>query len=285
MKAFRFFLPVILASSSFNLAFTTANSAKSLATNQFLQRNLLNLVQQPVCKMSTNLREEVDRQKKFYDSMSLDEKRKQYACGDKFITLDKIPSWQATFSKVPADLSTNVKVDQNLNEKVSILRDDITKLEIDAIVNAANSRLAGGGGVDGAIHSAASRHLLLNECSLKEGGLPTGQVLLTSAYKLPSKRIIHTVGPVGEKPDLLKNCYENSLNLAKDNNLRSIAYPCISTGVYGYPNEKAAHVALSTVRNWLESNHESIDRVIFCLFLPIDVEIYNKLMHVYFPKK
>lgn len=128
MKALRFILPVILASSSFNLVSTTNSATKSVVNNQFLKRNLLNLVQQPVCKMSSNLREEVSRQKEFYDSMSIDEKRKLYACADKFITLNNVPSWQKTYSKAANDLSTEIKADQNLNDKVSIFRGDITAL-------------------------------------------------------------------------------------------------------------------------------------------------------------
>jgi len=100
---------------------------------------------------------------------------------------------------------------------------------------------------------------------------------------LPAKYVIHTVGPQGEKPDKLESCYRTCLQLLISNNLRTVAFPCISTGVYGYPQEEAAHVALKTVRTFLEENQDKIDRVIFCLFLKTDVKIYENLMQVYFP--
>jgi len=278
MRHLRVLLPILLTSGSL-IGRIRSNR------QQILPSYLFNLVgKQSVCKMSTNVREEVNRQKEFYDSLSLEEKRKMYACGNKYVQLNSIPTWKKSeISEHNSQQSSSYEINSVLNDKISLFRGDITTLEIDAIVNAANSRLAGGGGVDGAIHRAAGQVLLLNECSLA-GGLPTGNSLLTSGYKLPSKRIIHTVGPMGEKPDDLRNCYENSLNLAKNNNLRSIAFPCISTGVYGYPSEKAAHVALKTVRDWLQANPDSIDRVIFCLFMPIDIDVYNQLLPFYFPK-
>ena len=176
----------------------------------------------------------------------------------------------------------NYSVNHELNDKISVFVGDITCLEIDAIVNAANKQLAGGGGVDGAIHSAAGRSLLQAECRSLHG-CETGEAKMTGGYNLPARYIIHTVGPVGEKPGLLEKCYRSSLELAVQHGLRSIAFPCISTGVYGYPNDRAAPVAISAVRRFLELNPSSLDRVIFCLFLPQDVELYNKLLPVYFP--
>ncbi|KFM61100.1 MACRO domain-containing protein 2, partial [Stegodyphus mimosarum] len=217
-----------------------------------------------------------------YLSMGLDEKRAHYQCKSKYVTLEDIPTWAKYSANVAKTHSTSEYTkNPNLNEKISIFVGDITALEIDAIVNAANNSLRGGGGVDGAIHRAAGPDLLAECCTL--GGCPTGEAKLTGGYKLPAKYVIHTVGPVGEKPDLLKNCYFNSLSLVKENGLRSVAFPCISTGVYGYPNENAAHVALKTVREFLEKNESSFDRVIFCLFLPVDVKIYESLTQQYFP--
>lgn len=169
----------------------------------------------------------------------------------------------------------------SFSSKVSLFRGDITKLEVDAIVNAANQSLLGGGGVDGAIHRAAGG-LLLDECRTLQG-CQTGNAKITGAYKLPSKYVIHTVGPRGEKTDLLRSCYETCLDLLSQNNLRSIAFPCVSTGIYGYPSANACLVALETVRSFIDKNPEKIDRVIFCLFLEKDVEIYEQQMQLFFP--
>ncbi|GIX68925.1 ADP-ribose glycohydrolase MACROD1 [Caerostris extrusa] len=214
--------------------------------------------------------------------MDLKEKRAQYNCTDKYVSLEDIPAW-TNYSKNVKSIqpSSEYKKNKSLSDKVSIFVGDITALEIDAIVNAANNTLLGGGGVDGAIHRAAGKSLV-SECSTLHG-CDTGDAKITGGYKLPAKYVIHTVGPVGEKPDLLKDCYYNSLNLAKENGLKSIAFPCISTGVYRYPNESAAHVALKTTREFLEKNESVMDRVIFCLFLPVDVQIYESLMQNYFP--
>ena len=124
----------------------------------------------------------------------------------------------------------------------------MTLLKIDAIVNAANRSLLGGGGIDGAIHNAAG-HKLYEECATL-GGCETGCSKITRGYKLKCKNVIHTVGPTNRDPRLLRSCYISSLNLAIQHNLRSICFCCISTGIYGYPNNEAAEVAISAVRNW-----------------------------------
>lgn len=169
---------------------------------------------------------------------------------------------------------------RNLGNKIALWKGDITKLKVDAIVNAANESLRGGGGVDGAIHRAAGKKLLIECISLN--GCDTGQAKITKGYNLPAKHVIHTVGPIGEETSLLTNCYKNSLNLLVDNKLKSIAFPCISTGIYGYPNENASHVALSTVKKFLEEHHADIDLIIFCLFMEKDINIYEKLAGKYF---
>ncbi|PNF23426.1 hypothetical protein B7P43_G10592 [Cryptotermes secundus] len=213
---------------------------------------------------------------------------------DSTITYDKIDTWQDYFlkakerlrkqfsdilgSKVPED---SYSVDPTLNKAISLWSGNITLLEIDAIVNAANKSLRGGGGVDGAIHSAAGPSLKA-ECATL-GGCEEGNSKITAGYRLPAKHVIHTVGPQGEKPEKLESCYRTCLQVLTAKKLRSVAFPCISTGIYGYPQEAAAHVALKTVRNFLEKNPGLIDRVIFCLFLKEDVKIYENLMQVYFP--
>jgi O-acetyl-ADP-ribose deacetylase (regulator of RNase III) len=159
---------------------------------------------------------------------------------------------------------------------------DITKLNVDAIVNAANSSLLGGGGVDGAIHRAAGPQLL-EECRLL-AGCNTGEAKMTKAYKLPARFVIHTVGPVwhggGQKePELLGSCYLQSLRLAAEHVLTSIAFPAISTGVYGYPKEQAADIAVATVRHFVREP-TSLREVIFCCYSESDLALYQQRLRV-----
>ncbi|MHC5114000.1 MAG: O-acetyl-ADP-ribose deacetylase [Planctomycetota bacterium] len=157
---------------------------------------------------------------------------------------------------------------------------DITTLDVDAIVNAANSSLLGGGGVDGAIHRAAGPELL-HECRLL-GGCPTGEARITGGHRLPARYVIHTVGPVWNggaerEPELLASCYRGAIGLAVRHEASSIAFPCISTGVYGYPPELAADVAVTTVREAVGAS-DAIDEVTFCCFSADDLELYEKLL-------
>jgi O-acetyl-ADP-ribose deacetylase len=164
--------------------------------------------------------------------------------------------------------------------KVTIVRGDITKLSVDAIVNAANSSLLGGLGVDGAIHRAAGPGLF-EECR-KLGGCRTGDAKITKGYNLPAKHVIHTVGPVygnenGREKELLESCYRRSLEVAQKNGLKSVAFPSISTGAFGYPIEEAAAIALKTVKSALESGSLGIESVTFVTFSARDQEIYERM--------
>jgi O-acetyl-ADP-ribose deacetylase (regulator of RNase III) len=164
-----------------------------------------------------------------------------------------------------------------LSERIEVVEDDITRLDVHIIVNAANASLLGGGGVDGAIHRAAGPELL-EECRAL-GGCPTGQVRITGGHKLRARHVIHAVGPVYEgghrgEPALLRACYEDALRLAHQHLAESIAFPCISTGVYGYPKDEACRIATEAVLAWIR-DHEHPGRVVFCCFGPTDARLYR----------
>ena len=167
-----------------------------------------------------------------------------------------------------------------MRERISVTRDDITRQQVDAIVNAANSSLLGGGGVDGAIHRAAGPELVA-ECRTL-GGCPTGEARITRGYRLPAHHVIHTVGPVwhgGQRgePALLASCYRNSLELAARHGLETVAFPAISTGIYGYPLEPAARIAVTETARFLEA-HPAVQRVTFVCFGDEAYRAYQRIV-------
>jgi O-acetyl-ADP-ribose deacetylase (regulator of RNase III) len=165
-----------------------------------------------------------------------------------------------------------------VSDRIRVVVGDITKLDVDAIVNAANRSLLGGSGVDGAIHRAAGPELLAECRGLN--GCETGEAKMTDGYRLKAKHVIHTVGPVyrdgqSGEPELLRSCYERCLELAAESELGAVAFPCISTGVYGYPQREACEIAVTTVREWL-SDHASPHTVTFCCFGKDDATMYRE---------
>ena len=163
--------------------------------------------------------------------------------------------------------------------RIEVVLGDITQQKVDAIVNAANSTLLGGGGVDGAIHRAAGPQLL-EECR-QLGGCLTGEAKITKGYRLPAKYVIHTVGPIWRgcdhgEDDFLRNCYVNVMRLAAENNVKTIAFPSISTGAYGFPIERASKIAVTTVTTNLEKTKGLLDQVIFVCFSKDDYAIYQR---------
>ena len=177
-------------------------------------------------------------------------------------------------------------METSVRNRIKLLQGDITKIPIDAVVNAANSSLLGGGGVDGAIHRAGGP-AILEACRAivaKQGGCPTGEAVITTAGKLPAKFVIHTVGPIwsgGNKnePEKLANCYRNSLKLAQENNCQSVAFPNISTGVYGYPKSEAAKVGVKETLAFLEKNAMP-EVVTFVCFDEENLRLYEGMLKV-----
>ncbi|KAF1992292.1 A1pp-domain-containing protein [Aulographum hederae CBS 113979] len=207
------------------------------------------------------------------------------------VPLNDIPTLAVLYklNRLHAHPSPSTAPNSAHNAKIAIIRNDITVLEVDSIVNAANESLLGGGGVDGAIHRAAGPDLLA-ECETLDG-CDTGDAKITDAYKLPCKKVVHAVGPIyfrekrkGMHETLLRGCYRRSLELAVQNKMRSIAFSALSTGVYGYPSGEAADAAISEVRNFLDEGHgDDLDRVVFCNFLEKDEKAYHETLPKYFP--
>lgn len=204
------------------------------------------------------------------------------------LTLSEIPTISSLYRAASLSKATTERTPvQSLNNIVSLVRYDITLLKVDCIVNAANSSLLGGGGVDGAIHSTAGRQLA-RECATLNG-CEVGDAKITSAYNLPCAKVVHTVGPIyyrefdkdPQRPEaLLRSCYRRSLEVAVENDMKSVAFAAISTGIYGYPSKRAAFAASDEVRNFLElpGNKDKLERVIFCNFALKDEIAYEKVL-------
>ncbi|KAF2649905.1 A1pp-domain-containing protein [Lophiostoma macrostomum CBS 122681] len=211
------------------------------------------------------------------------------------ITLSEIPTLSLLYKLkriAPAedtDTSSLPAPSSTYNDKISVIRQDLTILGVDAIVNAANNSLLGGGGVDGAIHRAAGPELL-DECETLDG-CETGSAKITDGYELPASKVIHAVGPIywktkseGKHTELLSGCYRKSLELAVENDLQTIAFSALSTGVYGYPSGEASEVALDTVRKFLEEGKgDKLERIVFCNFMQKDEDAYFANIPKYFP--
>ncbi|KAI0244177.1 O-acetyl-ADP-ribose deacetylase macrod2 [Massospora cicadina] len=188
----------------------------------------------------------------------------------------------STSHKLPSPIHFEPSYD--LNSKISLWQGDITRLALDAIVNATSPDILRGAGVTRAIVAAGGPGLVA-ECRMVVACRP-GRVRLTGGHNLPSKHVLHTVGPSGESSSILRSCYRNCLDVAAAHSppLCTIAFPCIATGIRRYPNPAAAHIALSTVSTWLRAHPDSpIQRVVFCTFLDLDYDIYSRLLYTYFP--
>ncbi len=236
--------------------------------------------------------------KPWVEPSTIEEKRALYACGKRYITLDRIPTWpeyikqhvdeMATLSQPPpkalVQLTSKIVPRSELNSKISLFRGDMTTLEIDAVVNAANESLLGGGGIDGCIHSAAGPYLRQYNSTL--GGCDVGQTKISPGFKLPAKYVLSTVGPRGENAQLLQSSYETVLDLVLQHGLKTVGFCCVSTGIFGYPLGNATLVALSTMRKWLETddNYKKIDRLIFVVFLETEQKMYEAMLPYFFPE-
>jgi O-acetyl-ADP-ribose deacetylase (regulator of RNase III) len=226
-----------------------------------------------------------EEEKAWVEPATIEEKRKLYACGNRYVTLEQIETYPqyAQRNKLKDAETHAYPYNPEINDKISIWKGDMTHLEIDGVHNAANNSLLGGGGIDGCIHRAAGSYLRKYNATL--GGCKTGNTKLSPGFKLPAKYILSTVGPMGEDPVKLRSAYETTLQLVEEHNLKSVALCCVSTGIFGYPLENASHIALDTVRAWLDTNenYKKIDRIIFVTFLEKEVSTYNRLVPQYFP--
>ncbi len=247
---------------------TTANSA-SLT---YYEQRALEFISQPFKRGEEKVFNISSGEWSDYCDTKLAERRQNYHCGDKFLTMGEIAQ--------KSILTREIQKVKGSPLKIYLIKDDITQLEIDAIVNAANETLLGGGGVDEAIHNGAGP-LLVRECAFL-GGCEVGEAKVTKGYDLPAKHVIHTVGPIlPQNPDLLGKCYKSSLKKTKKMGLSAIAFPCISCGFYGFPIEDAAKIAIASAINFIQKKKlPKLDAIIFCVFNSVQQEAYEKALSI-----
>jgi O-acetyl-ADP-ribose deacetylase (regulator of RNase III) len=232
------------------------------------------------------LRRKVAANKARFEQLSVEAKRKLYMCvAEDYTTVERdTKPWSEVGKKFPTKPGeTSFATDESLNSQIRIYTGDITRLEVHAVVNAANEACLGGSGVDGAIHKAAGKELL-DECRLLRG-CPTGQAKVTAGYRLPASAIIHAVGPKGKKPKLLRETYESALKAALDSGFKTVAFSCISTGIYGFPSDAAAVTVTECLRHFLETQPgaEKLEAIVVCLFEPKDANAYGDALPKVFP--
>jgi len=214
------------------------------------------------------------------EALTLEERRARYRCR-KAYTTEEIPTWADGIEDVVLVEKPLFSYNEKLNKKIALFHGDITTLEIDAIVNAANESCLGGGGVDGSIHRAAG-DMLYEECRTLHG-CPTGECRITRGHNLPAKYVLHTVGPMSPNHKMLESAYSSCLKLVEKHKLKTVAFCGVSTGIFGFPLYPASNIALKVIRTWLEKNYKKVDKIIICTYLARELECYLKLTPSYFP--
>jgi len=219
------------------------------------------------------------------EMLTIQQRRSRYTVTN-YVTKDRLKSWFVESKTTDLNLSksnhdTLYHKNDEINKKIGLYHGDITHLEIDAIVNAANESLSGGGGVDFVVHRNGGEKIR-EECMVLNG-CPTGETRITRGYNLPAKYVLHTVGPTHEDSVLLKNCYQTCLDLVLKHEIKTIAFCGISTGIFGYPLESACSIAMESIRNFLDLHHAKVDMIIFVTFKKEERNIYLEKMFQYFP--
>ncbi|EGG16105.1 hypothetical protein DFA_09777 [Cavenderia fasciculata] len=280
----RFFTQATFNTTNQPLKPTKSIAAKIVKEPVFLDLNNEDDYEEEM-KHQQQQQDDLDDDIAFNDPDYRKKKRQLYACGNSYLSEENILTWYDFVEEKREKFRNQANLfyppNANLSKKISLFGGDITTLEIDGILNAAKQSLLGGGGIDGAIHKAAGPSLY-RQCKTL-GGCAIGQSKITKAFRLPADYIIHTVGPIDGNGDKLRSCYQTTLDTIVKHNIRTFAFCCVATGIYGFPNKEAASIVLDTIRSWLETNHSKVDRLIFCVFTNEDYVIYGKLLQLYFP--